>query len=147
MEFPVYAASLILTGEHWDKICNIEFSLNGSFINNPQIKDEQIPKVLDLFASFVSFDTYVKSSEMKNLFQERHADVFDALPTLFINFAQKCRTDHGYCLLRRMLRHAYDSRTESLDNKNASLVLSDGKVGIHLKNPNTCINEERCLRW
>ena len=39
------------------------------------------------------------------------------MTSMFINFATKCRTDLGYRLLRRGLRHAMDSRTELLKRK------------------------------
>jgi hypothetical protein len=54
---------------------------------------------------------------------------------MFIDFAVKCRVDIGYRLLRRCLRHAFDSRTESLDNKTAKLILYEGNVGILLTTP------------
>ena len=91
-----------------------------------------LPNVLELFASFVRFE---KSDDEKNIFAEKHAAVFDAVPDIYVKLAQRCRSDHGYRLLRRMLRHTYDCRTESLDDRKASLICCDGKIGICVSMP------------
>ena len=43
-----------------------------------------------------------------------------------------CHVDSGYRLLMRCIRHAFDSRTQSLNNQIATLIWHQGEVGIHL---------------
>ena len=80
-------------------------------------------------SAFVRFDEEKK----KHTTWQKDSPVFSAVPKMFIDFVSKCRVDIGYRLLRRCLRHALDSRTESLDNKQAKLILYNGKVEIVLE--------------
>ena len=58
--------------------------------------------------------------------------LYAALPSIIIQFASDCRVDSGYRLLMRCIRHAFDSRTQSLTNQTAQLIVHQGEVGIHL---------------
>ena len=129
IEFPLLPASAIKREQHWKVLGDIDFSLGGSFITD--VEDMHIPAVLDLFASFVDFDT----SGTKRTDWQSDRRIFDAVPKKFIELASRCRSNHGYRLLRRMLRHAFDNRTGSLDTQTAKLILYDGSVGIHLCPP------------
>jgi len=115
----------------WDVLAEIDFSAGGSFLLNEDIDDKYLPDILELFAAFVRFG----SPEKKHTTWQKDGSVYTAIPQMFIDFAKKCRIDESYRLLRRCLRHAFDNRTESLDNKTAKIVLCNGEVGIHLSTP------------
>ena len=59
---------------------------------------------------------------------------------MFVNIANGCRVDSGYRLLNRCLRHVFDTKSESIINKKATLFVCVGesecenKVGIVLQN-------------
>ena len=72
--------------------------------------------------------------------------MYKALPALFIKFADGSRGDSGYCLLMRCIRHAFDSKTPSLDKITAMLILHQGDVGIHL-NANIPDSMEKTIYW
>ena len=61
--------------------------------------------------------------------------MFKAIPSMFIDCASKCRRGSGYRLLRRMLRHAHDSRTQPLDNRTAQLFRYKGEAAICIAAP------------
>ena len=52
--------------------------------------------------------------------------------SIIIHFAADCRVDLGYRLLMHCIQHVFDSRTKSLGNKTAKLIVHQGEVGIHL---------------
>ena len=131
VDFPVLPTSALTAGDKWDELCEIDFSFGGSFIANPDVDEKHIPAILELMASFVLFDDKKK----KHTTWQKDGSMFAAMPKMFIDFASKCRVDIGYRLLRRCIRHALDSRTISLDNKKAKLILYKGKMGIHLTTP------------
>ena len=130
-KFPVLPTSSLTASDRWQELCEIDFSLGGSFIINPDIDETHIPAILELMASFVTF--YDKGT--KHTKWQQDGPVFAAIPKMFIDFANECRVDIGYRLLRRCLRHAFDSKTESLDNKIAKLLLYEGKIGIMIETP------------
>ena len=70
--------------------------------------------------------------ETKHTKWQQDGLVFAAIPKMFIDFATECRVDIGYWMLRRCLRHAFDSKTESLDNKIAKLLLYKGEIAIKI---------------
>ena len=109
----------------------IDFKDGGAFVTDPNLDPKHIPGVLALFAAFVRFD----DKDMKRTDWEKDSAVFSVIPSIFIDFAEGSRIDSGYRLLRRCVRHSMDSRTESLDNKEAVLVICNDKIGIHLKSP------------
>ena len=112
-------------------LAEIDFNNGGSFLLDDKIEDMHLPDILELFAAFVRFG----SSEQKHTTWQKDGSVYTAIPQMFIDFAKECRVDASYRLLRRCLRHTFDSRTESLDNKTAKIVLCNGEVGIHLSTP------------
>ena len=57
---------------------------------------------------------------------------YEALPALFIKFADSSHVDSGYRLLMHCVRHAFERKTPSLDRNTVMLVLHQGKVSIHL---------------
>ena len=129
VEFPLLPASVLNSTCHWTCIGEIDFSQGGSFIT--AIDDGHVPAVLELFAHFVELDTtgHKRTEWLKD------PTIFSVVPKMYIDMVSKCRHDSGYRLLKRMLRHAYDSRTESLDDQSGKLIMYDGAVGIHLSPP------------
>ena len=80
-----------------------------------------------MFSSLVRFESKVRTDWQKD------PKVYDALPLIYIDFAKECQIDDGYRLLKRYIRHAFDSRCQSMDKGVRSLILStDCKVGIRL---------------
>ena len=126
IECPVFASSAIKTGEHWTRIATIDFKMGGAFINN--VDNKYVPSVLELLQSLVECDT----SEKKITSWQNDGPVFDAVPSIYVKFASMCRAKLGYRVLRRMLRHAFDSRTKPLDDTSVDLIWYKGKAGIHL---------------
>ena len=129
IEFPLYPSASIETEDKWTELCEVDLSFGGSFIVDPDIDQQYIPGILDLLASFVKFD----DSNKKQTTWQKDGPVFAAIPKMFIEFARKCRVDIGYRMLRRCVRHVFDSRTESLDNKRVKLILHEGEVGIAIQ--------------
>ena len=95
----------------------MDFRQGRAFINS--LDDEHIPAVLDLLLSFVKFD----SPNKKHTAWEKDKSVFNAVTSMYINYSLKCRGGMGYRLLWCMLWHAYDNRTQSLDDTVAELVM------------------------
>jgi len=110
----------------WEELIEIDLKEGGSFIAEPELDMKHIPGVLHLFAALVTFESGKKTEWIKD------PAVYESLPYLFINFAIKSRIDSGYWLLMRCVRHAFDSRTPSLDKNTATLILHDGNVGIRI---------------
>jgi hypothetical protein len=131
VRFPVYDASAIDESDKWDVIMEIDFSNGGSFLLDQKLAEEYIPDTLELFAAFV----YFGPTDQKRTTWQFDGAVYSAIPQMFIHFAQECRLDSSYRLLRRCVRHTFDSRTGSLDDKSAKLVVCNGEVGIHLSVP------------
>ena len=131
VRMPLCPTSAIASGSHWEKLADIDFRFGGSFLLDEKIDEKYLPAILELFASFVLFSP----KETKHTKWEKDSSVYDAMPTMFINIAKECRLNSGYRLLKRCIRHAMDTRTESLDNKKAQLILYGNKVGIQLTTP------------
>ena len=132
VEFPKFPASTIKSREKWKEIRSIDFNFGGAFLLDDNLDEKHLPGILELFASFVKFG----SEDTKHTDWRKDGAVYSAMPEMFIKLSNKCRVDLGYRLLRRCLRHAFDVRTESLDNKTAKLILYDGdKVGIEISSP------------
>jgi hypothetical protein len=130
VNFPVFPTSAIKSGEYWTHLADIDFSFGGSFLLDPKIDEQHIPGILDLFASLVRFDRDGK----KYTDWEKESPVFSVMPEIYIEFASECRAKGiGFRLLKRCLRHAFDSRMKSLDDKVAKLILYEGEVGIHIQ--------------
>ena len=75
------------------------------------------------------------SLDKKHTLWKVDGPVCEAIPEMFIDFARGCRVDLGYRLLRRCLRHAFDSKCESIDNKVAKIISYEGELGLHITTP------------
>ena len=120
--YPLYATSEMDADStaRWEDILEIDFKGGGAFLAEPELDSKHVPSVMKLFVEFVRFHEGKKTEWKKG-----HA-VYDALPALFITFADKSRLDSGFRLLARCARHAFDTRTPKLNNKTAVLVLHNG---------------------
>ena len=59
--------------------------------------------------------------------------IYQVMPEMLIDFAKRSQVDSGYRLYCRAIRHASDSRTPSIEEGSAQLVMdSNGDVGICL---------------
>eukprot|EP00956_Cyclotella_meneghiniana_P040674 scaffold202164_cov66-Cyclotella_meneghiniana.AAC.2 len=127
--YPLYTTSEMDADrtDKWEEILDIDFKGGGAFLAEPELESKHVPGVMKFFAKLVLFREGKKTEWKKD-----HA-VYDALPELFIKFADKSRVDSGFRLLARCVRHAFDTRTPKLNNKTAVLVLHNDDVGIHLR--------------
>ena len=57
-EYPLHPALTIVTGDYWEIITEIDFSFGWSFITD--LDDDDIPGVLELFDSFVLYESLEK---------------------------------------------------------------------------------------
>lgn len=128
---PLLPTSALNSNDHLEKILDIDFKEGGSFITDPSLDPHQIPQITQLLSSFVQFDEEKLTCNK----WEKESPVFNVVPTMLVNIAARSHVDRGYCLLRRLVRHSMDVRTESLDNKMASLVKFGNDIGICLNSP------------
>jgi hypothetical protein len=135
VRFPVYDASAIDESDKWDVIMEIDFSNGGSFLFDPKLAEKYIPDTLELFAAFV----YFGPTDQKRTTWQFDGAVYSATPQTFIDFAQECRLDSGYHLLRRCVRHTFDSRTGSLQVREVSCLQWRGWNSFVRANPS--VNE------
>ena len=110
----------------WEELSEIDFKKCGAFLAEQDLGVENIPGVLDLFASLVIFEEGKKTEWIKD------PAIYDALPSLFVKFASGSRVDSGYRLLMCCVRHAFDSRASSVEEQTAMLIMHKGDIGIHL---------------
>ena len=129
--FPLYETSELDTdvSSKWAELVDINFKYGATFLAETDLDVKHIPGVLAFFASLAKFEDGKKTEWVKD------AAMYDSLPALLIKFANNSRVDSGHRLLMRCIRHAMDSRTPSLDDKVATLILHEGDVGIQLTSP------------
>ena len=84
-----------------------KFKNGGRFISDKSIvSDEEIPDILDLFASFLEVDPS----------KHAHTNVSDIgpfgyLPNMILNLAYHSRVDSGFRLIKRCVRHTFNTIT------------------------------------
>ncbi len=85
IKFPLLPISSLTAGDKWQELCEIDFSLGGSFIINPNLDKTHIPAILELMATFVTFyDEGTKHTKW-----QQDDPFYAAIPKVFINFASK----------------------------------------------------------
>ena len=116
VKFPLFASSLLdsnmdATDSPIFKPGKIfKLKNGGCFISDPSfIKDEEIPEILDLFASFLEVDPtkHVHKSD---------SDIgqFGYLPNIILNTAYQSRVDSGFRLVKRCVRHTFNTSSPLL---------------------------------
>ena len=124
VKYPLYPTSHLRNAPRWKDLYEIRFSSGGTFITDPTL-GEHVPAILNLFASFVTYEKKKHTDWLKD------ASVYDALPTMIIDFAKNSRIDSGYRLLERCVRHGHDPKIQSLFNNTAKIIqVEDGSLGI-----------------
>jgi len=127
--FPILSSEVLDNGSLGETICDIDLSHGASFINDSQsIKNKHLLGIISLFAAFVSY---------KNVrYTAYHHPIYEAVPTMLVNFANGSRVNSGFRLLHRCRRHVLDTKAHDLTKTNATLFLSsdDGNIGIILSN-------------
>ena len=127
VKYPLHPTSELENPTHWKEIYELNFSNGGTFITDQTLK-QHVPGILNLFASFVKYETKKYTSHVKD------SDVYDALPKMFIEFAENSRIDSGYRLLERCVRHGHDPKMQSIFYNKAKLIeVEDGSLGIVIK--------------
>ncbi len=79
--------------EFWTEFADVNFSEGASFIGDPDLDPQYIPGILGFFASLVQFESKKRTHHVKD------SAIYDAMPELLINFAEKSRVASGYCLM------------------------------------------------
>ena len=80
----------------------------GRFISDTtHLKDDMIADILSLFAGTVTYDSTVKYTKYES-------PEYAVMPSAFLIFANECGVNSGYWLLKRCLRHAFDSKSPSI---------------------------------
>ena len=89
------------------------------------VKDEEIPDLLDLFASFLEVDP--TKHDHKNA---SDVGIYHYLPNIILNIAYHSRIDSGFRLLKRCIRHTFNSITPSIMETSMEIIRDrrSGKV-------------------
>ncbi|KAL9186550.1 hypothetical protein ACHAXT_005788 [Thalassiosira profunda] len=131
--FPVYQSKELdaEVTEHWNTIVDdVNFGEGGAFLSDPDLDAKYLPGILEMFSSLVRLES---TASTKWTDWVKDPVLYDSLPSLFVEFAAQSRLDEGFRLLKRCIRHSFDSRCKSMDTGMGSLVLDeDGGVGIRL---------------
>jgi hypothetical protein len=126
--FPLYSSNQLDDAVCWDTLLDIDFSDGGSFITDPDLQQKYLPAVLDFFGSLVRFQSKKRTDHVKD------SPIYDSMPEMLIDFAEKSRIDSGFRLLARTVRHSFDSRLSPMSECSAKLIIDEnGEVGIHMK--------------
>ena len=128
--FTLYASNKIDSIEktEWEEITEINFSNGGAFIADGSIQGKHVPAIIRFFTGLITF----ASNNDKFTKWKKDSAIHDSLPKVLIKFASQSRADSGYRLLKRSVRHAMDSKCQSLENKTVMLILHGNDIGIHL---------------
>jgi hypothetical protein len=81
VKYPLCPTTEIGSPSQWSKVLMLELKDGGTFVNNLTLV-EHLPSILELFSSFVCYETKIQSGWV------RDAGVYDALPAMIINIAQ-----------------------------------------------------------
>ena len=102
--YPIYKTSTMETSSRdaWQDITEIDFKGGGAFLAESALEQKYIPRTLKLFAELVKFENGKKTEWKKD-----HS-IYEALPSMFIRFANNSRIDSGFRLLMRCVQHAFD---------------------------------------
>jgi hypothetical protein len=126
--FPLFSSNELDEAVCWETLMDIDFSDGGSFITDPDLESKFLPAVLDFFGSLVRFEYKKRTDHVKD------SPIYDSMPEMLIDFAEKSRVDSGFRLLARTVRHSFDSRLSPMSDCSAKLIIDgNGEVGIHIK--------------
>ena len=129
--FPIYTSNELTTFLFGTIFHTFSFDQGGRFINDQKaIPNNLVFPVVDLIASLVRYNP------KKIKYTEYKSPVYDVLPSLFIEFANKSRVGTGFRLLKRCLRHSFDPKANLLMERSASLFIDNknNEVGLVLNN-------------
>ena len=114
-----------------EELITVSLCDGGIFLSDRKsISNENLPGVLALMAKFVSFTKNHRHTAYDH-------PIYNAVPTMMIDFAFGSRSDSGYRLVQRCARHAMDSKSRDISNKKATLFhsIDDGdNIVIILEN-------------
>ena len=101
---PKYSPSELGLNKKCISIINLKEG--GSFIGGTRINNSTLPKVVQLFAEVVTFGS------KKNF--DYGDKIFEALPTIILQFCSDARVRNGYRMTERTLRHSMDFRNKGI---------------------------------
>lgn len=130
VKFPLHPTSTLKETTLWKKISTLYFNNGGTFISESSLRSH-VPELLHLFSSFVKYE----GPESSRGVWMKEEGVYDALPSMIINFAENSRVQSGeatgFRLLERCVRHGHDPRMPSLFYSKADIIeLEDGSIGL-----------------
>ena len=86
ISFPVFLSSAVETRENWKSLNKIDLRMGGAFIN--EVDNRHVPAVLELLAALVKCDP----SGRNQTDWEKAKSVYAAIPVMFIDLANQCRS-------------------------------------------------------
>jgi hypothetical protein len=89
--FPTYPASALGANDKWDVLSEFDFAEGAAFQKKSELDEKDIPEVIN-------------TTRTKHTNRQKDGAVYSAIPTMFIDYARKCRLDVSYRLLRRCFR-------------------------------------------
>ena len=91
--FPLYPSDAMFGNDmlKWNEVVEINFADGGSFIADGSVDQMLIPRILKLFAEVTKF----ANKDERHTEWKKDSAIFDAVPKMLIDFAQKSRVDSG----------------------------------------------------
>ena len=122
--FPIFKASYYggMIGAH---IMKFDLKEGGRFIADDRLTPKLLSDVVNLFSSLLQFD--------HKKYTSFNSQIYQALPTIFVDFAYGSRECTGYRLLERTARHAVDPNMADISDMDCRLFVYKGEIGIEFK--------------
>ena len=122
--FPIFKASYYggMIGAH---IMKFDLKEGGRFIADDRLTPKLLSDVVNLFSSLLQFD--------HKKYTSFNSQIYQALPTIFVDFAYGSREGTGYRLLERTARHAVDPNMADISDMDCRLFVYKGEIGIEFK--------------
>ena len=125
VKFPVLNPNQFSNGAN--SLFSLEVKNGGRFISDKRLDNKYLPGLVDICASLILFDNKKYTS-----FDSPVYEVYEAIPTLLVNFVYNSREGEGYRLLRRCLRHSMDPKGSQVLNSSGRLFVYENKIRLHL---------------
>ena len=119
--FPVFPAK-DLGGSIGTHILEFNLQEGGRFIGDDRVCPINLSRIFDLYSSLVSFD-YKKYTSFES-------EIYQALPTILVDFAYWSRIGTGYRLLKRSARHVVDPNMADISDVTCRLFSYNNEVGL-----------------
>ena len=135
VKFPVLNPNQFSNGIN--SLFSFEVKDGGRFISDKRLDNKYLPGLVDIFASLVLFDN--------KKYTTFDSPVYEAIPTLLVDFAYNSREGAGYRLLRRCLRHSMDPKGSQVLNSSGRLFVYENEIGLHLNSYVPASMKKKCI--